>query len=312
MTTDLVKIPKCNISKTGLQFTQDITFAEWKQIGAGLKEIEGCIQFWVGDWLNYGHDRYEHGKYEEALQELGYAKGTLENFSSIAKKVESSRRREHLSYRHHTEVASFEPEEQTLWLDKAETEHLPVRELRKQIKESRKPEIAPLPSDKYRVVYADSPWSYGDKLIEGYGTAEHHYQTMSIEELCSMNIIDIVEDDAVLFLWVTSPLLSECWEVIEAWGFKYKSSFVWDKVKHNYGHYNSVRHELLLICTRGSCLPETKELHDSVVILERSQKHSEKPEYFRELIDKMYPSGKRIELFARVKSDGWDGYGNEL
>jgi len=173
-----------------------------------------------------------------------------------------------------------------------------------------KPRPKPIPDNKYTVVYADPPWQYRDKLTEKYGTAEHHYATMSIQELCDMSVKSKLAQNAVLFLWVTSPLLAECWPVIEAWGFEYKASFIWDKIKDNYGHYNSVRHELLLICTRGSCLPQTKKQNDSVVSIERT-KHSEKPEYFRQLIDKIYPKGKRIELFARKKVKGWDSYGDD-
>jgi len=177
--------------------------------------------------------------------------------------------------------------------------------------------IAVLPSDKYRVLLADPPWKYGsdfssgeEKFMKRWTSAETHYPAMSIVELCALPVIDLSEDNAVLFLWVTSPLLAECWPVIKAWGFSYKSSFCWDKVRHNFGHYNSVRHEFLLVCTRGSCLPDIKELHDSVVEIERSEVHSEKPAYFRELIDKMYPRGNRIELFARQKVDSWDSWGS--
>jgi N6-adenosine-specific RNA methylase IME4 len=85
---------------------------------------------------------------------------------------------------------------------------------------------------------------------------------------------------------------------------------VWDKVKHNVGNYVSVRHELLLICTKGSCTPDVKKLDDSVYSEERTE-HSKKPEYFRNLIDKIYPNGNRIELFARGKIAGWDVWGNE-
>lgn len=166
---------------------------------------------------------------------------------------------------------------------------------------------------KYRVIYADPPWKYGDSRIELEGTtgAERHYPTMSIPDLCALPVKNIAEDNAVLFLWVTSPLLEECFAVIKAWGFEYKTSFIWDKVKHNMGHYNSVRHELLLVCTRGSCLPDTKELHDSVIEIERSDKHSEKPAYFRQLIDNLYTVGNRIELFSRSPAVGWYSWGNE-
>ena len=169
-----------------------------------------------------------------------------------------------------------------------------------------------LPTDKYRVIYADPPWSYGNKLTEKYGAAEHHYLTMSIAELCEMQIAEMTEDNAVLFLWTTSPLLEETFEVITAWGFKYKTSFVWDKIKHNMGHYNSVRHEFLLVCTKGSCTPDNVKLFDSVQSIERTEKHSEKPEFFREIIDTLYPHGKRIELFARKTTENWDVWGNEV
>ena len=164
--------------------------------------------------------------------------------------------------------------------------------------------------DKYRIIYADPPWKYNDKLTEDYGAAENHYITMSIKELCDMKVKEITEDDAVLFLWTTSPFLEDSFKVINSWGFKYKSSFIWDKVKHNMGHYNSVRHELLLIATKGSCIPDNRKLYDSVQSIERTDKHSEKPEEFRNIIETLYTFGKKIELFSRTKKEGWETYGN--
>ena len=183
--------------------------------------------------------------------------------------------------------------------------------LREVKREATQAKLAALPTEKYRVIYADPPWSYGNSGggIDQYGPAERHYPTMTIAELCALDIKSIVEPDAVLFLWVTSPQLAECWPVIKAWGFEYKTSFVWDKVKHNFGHYNSVRHEFLLVCTRGSCTPDTKKLHDSVVAIERSAKHSEKPEEFRRMIDGLYRFGNRVELFSRTEATGWDRWG---
>lgn len=161
---------------------------------------------------------------------------------------------------------------------------------------------------KYRVIYADPPWSYGDKQnIDGLGGAEKHYMTMPLEDICSLPVP--AEDNAVLFIWVTSPLLEDSFKVINAWGFKYKTSFVWDKVAHNMGHYNSVRHEFLLICTKGSCTPDVNKLFDSVVSIERTE-HSRKPKEFRDIIDTLYPVGERLELFAREAPEGWDVWGN--
>ncbi|KKM76087.1 hypothetical protein LCGC14_1383690 [marine sediment metagenome] len=192
---------------------------------------------------------------------------------------------------------------------------VPVRQqvLREIQKAKPKPETPELPEGIYDVIYADPPWLYGQ---DQHGKEEQetvlstYYQSMSLLDICGMNVKNIVADNAVLFLWTTSPKLYEAKEVIDAWGFEYKTSMIWDKIKHNVGYYVSVRHEFLLICTRGSFLPQNKELHDSVVSIERT-KHSEKPEYFRQLIDRMYPQGKRIELFARKKAQGWDVYGDD-
>ena len=171
----------------------------------------------------------------------------------------------------------------------------------------------PMIEGTFRIVYADPPWKYNDTLTENYGAADHHYPQMTIEELCEMKLPEITEN-AVLFMWTTSPLLEDAFTVVKAWNFEFKTTFIWDKVKHNYGHYNSMRHEILLICTRGSCVPDIKELFDSVQVIERTNKHSEKPEQFRQIIDKLYPYGNRIELFARkkVKNKNWKVWGNEI
>ncbi len=165
----------------------------------------------------------------------------------------------------------------------------------------------------YQVIYADPPWKYNDQQnTEKLGGAEKHYPTMSIDELCELDIGEIADKNSILFLWTTSPLLEDTFLVINAWGFNYKSSFVWDKVKHNMGHYNSVRHEFLLICTRGSYTPQNIKLFDSVQSIEKTNKHSEKPEEFREIINTLYPYSNKIELFSRKKVDDWDVWGNQV
>jgi len=167
------------------------------------------------------------------------------------------------------------------------------------------------PTGKYRVIYADPPWKYSNVMPDYFIEQAHHYKTMSLTDICNFFAMDIAEDNAVLFLWTTSPILEDAFKVINAWGFHYKASFIWDKVKHNMGHYNSVRHEFLLIATRGSCQPDVKELFDSVQTIERED-HSKKPDKFRDIIETLYPNGKRIQLWARTPYEGWDNYGNEL
>jgi len=166
------------------------------------------------------------------------------------------------------------------------------------------------PSDKYRIVYADPPWSYSNTMPDYFGEQRDHYAVMPLADICALPVKDWVEGDAVLFLWATSPILEEAFQVVHAWGFEYKATFVWDKIKHVMGHYNSVRHELLLICTRGSCQPDEKQLIDSVQNIERAKDHSTKPVEFYDIIETLYTHGRRLEMFARSKREGWDAYGH--
>jgi N6-adenosine-specific RNA methylase IME4 len=97
-----------------------------------------------------------------------------------------------------------------------------------------------------------------------------------------------------------------------AWGFSYKSNFVWVKDKPGTGFWNKNRHELLLIGTRGSVpAPAPGEQFDSVIEAPRAA-HSTKPFAAHEMIETMFPSLPRIELFARERFAGWDVWGNEI
>jgi N6-adenosine-specific RNA methylase IME4 len=166
------------------------------------------------------------------------------------------------------------------------------------------------PTGKYRVIYADPPWQYGNTQQPEFGEQRDHYATMTLEAICAEPVKDWAEDDAVLFLWCTSPMFGEVHQVWQAWGFEYKAGFVWDKIKHVMGHYNSVRHEHLLVCTRGSCQPDVRKLFDSVVTVEQGTVHSAKPAIFYDIIETLYPAGRRLEMYSRSKRRGWDQYGH--
>jgi N6-adenosine-specific RNA methylase IME4 len=186
--------------------------------------------------------------------------------------------------------------------------------LRQMKKDQVADKVAELPADKFSVIYADPPWSYNDKCGDAGVQSKQlgeHYPSMTMTELKALDVQSMAADNCVLWLWATCPLLEDALELCKAWGFKYKAQFVWDKVKHNMGHYNSVRHELLLICTKGSATPENVKLFDSVQSIERTE-HSRKPEEFRDIINTLYPSGKKIELFRRGDApEGWQTWGNE-
>jgi N6-adenosine-specific RNA methylase IME4 len=176
--------------------------------------------------------------------------------------------------------------------------------------------VAELPPDKYRVIYADPPWQYNDSRagLDDYGqtAAADHYPTMSVAELSALDVRSLADTDAVLFCWATFPLLPDALEVVRAWGFKYKTAFVWSKVRPNFGHYHTADAELLLVCTRGSATPDVDKRERQVQEVPREGRHSAKPEHFRALVDRLYPNGRRIELFRRGEAPaGWDVWGNE-
>jgi len=181
-----------------------------------------------------------------------------------------------------------------------------MREIQRNKNESKpKPE---LPKGKYRVIYADPPWSYDNSGFNQ--SAASHYPTMSTDDICTLDVENLAVDDTVLFLWTTSPLLPDALRVIEAWGFEYKASMVWVKDKApGIGWWLNTKHELLLIACKDANHPKVKL--DSVIYSPVTE-HSKKPVEFYEAIEKMYPNLKKVELFARNKRSGWDSWGNEV
>lgn len=306
-----IQLAGFTLTAVGVEVSGKPTLEEWRAAMQFIDRAASASMWWHGDMLNFGYATYGELASQEDT-EGGYSTQSLYQAKYVAEKVPVCRRIQTLSWEHHHTVASLTPLEQEYWLGIASKQALPISELRKEIRNERLQIAAKqeLPEGKFRVLYADPPWKYNDELIEGYGAAEHHYPTMTVDELCALPIADLAPSDAVLFLWATSPLLDDAFAIVSAWGFEYKTSFVWDKVKHNYGHYNSVRHELLLVSTRGSCTPDSDTLRDSVVECPRGE-HSEKPDVFYEIIEEMYQRGPRLELFARRARKGWKRWGNQ-
>ena len=172
---------------------------------------------------------------------------------------------------------------------------------------------------KYNIIYADPPWKYRAYSKKGLErSAESHYPTMSIEDICSLPVEKIADKDSILFMWVTFPTLKEAFKVIEAWGFNYKTAaFVW--VKQNkkiptlfwgMGFWTRANAELCIIATKGH--PKRKSASVHQVIMSRIEEHSKKPDEIRNRIVELVGDLPRIELFARQQADGWDCWGNEV
>lgn len=106
----------------GLVFTSELTFEQWLECGEFIGRIGKGVHWWIGDWINYGHQRWDHTpRYKEAIKQTGFDKQTLMNDAWISSRIETSRRREVLSHSHHAEVARYDKEEQELLLDQATT-----------------------------------------------------------------------------------------------------------------------------------------------------------------------------------------------
>ena len=163
--------------------------------------------------------------------------------------------------------------------------------------------------NKYQIIYADPPWRY-DFSPSGSRKIENQYPTMSVDEICALDVPS--EDNAVLYLWATAPKLLEALQVMKSWGFTYKTQAVWDKEILGMGYWFRGRHEILLVGTRGKFSPPRPQLRVGSVIRKRRSKHSKKPVEIRALIAKWYPEESKIELFARERADGWGAWGNEV
>lgn len=174
----------------------------------------------------------------------------------------------------------------------------------------KKTETPELPEGEFDVILADPPWKY-DFAPTSSTQIEQHYDTMETEDICNLKIPSA--NSSVLFLWTTSPKLEQGIQVLNAWGFEYKTCGVWDKVSKGMGYWFLGQHELLLVGTKGDFSPPTPDKRVSSVYSEKKTSHSKKPDYYYKLIEQMFPNGKYLELFARQKyNDKWTCWGNEL
>lgn len=174
-----------------------------------------------------------------------------------------------------------------------------------------------LPNKKYNIIYADPPWKYRDKCAAGKRGACFKYDVQDINWIKNLPVQNITDDNCVLFLWTTMPMLQEGLDVIKAWGFTYKTNaFTWvkkNKKKNSWfwgmGSWTRSNAELCLLGTKGKPKRITGGIHS--VIDTPIEKHSKKPDIVRNKIVQLCGDLPRIELFARESVNGWDCWGNE-
>lgn len=169
-------------------------------------------------------------------------------------------------------------------------------------------DISMLNGHKFGCIYADPPWKYGNQGTRA--ATNDHYGTMSVAELCEMPVANLAADDSHLHLWTTNAFLPDAFTVMEAWGFKYRSCYIWTKPQMGIGNYWRVSHEFLLLGIRG----DAKRFNDHSMMSWGSfarRKHSAKPEEVRVLVERA-SSGPYLELFGRKSVDGWTVFGNQV
>ena len=171
---------------------------------------------------------------------------------------------------------------------------------------------------KYQIIYADPPWAYlwGTGKDGGNFAPEKHYQTMTADEICAIDVKSLRDKNCALFLWTTMPTLPDGIRVMEAWGFKYKTcAFSWVKIKKDgmpisgMGSYTKSNIELCLLGMRGHIKAVDKTVPQ--IVMHERLGHSVKPPVVRDKIVQLFGDISRIELFSRQKAGGWDaiGYG---
>jgi N6-adenosine-specific RNA methylase IME4 len=179
---------------------------------------------------------------------------------------------------------------------------------------------ARLAGERFGAVLADPPWRFVNRT--GKVAPEHRrlsrYGTMSTEEICALPVAEIAAPTAHLYLWTPNALLPEALQVMQAWGFTYKTNLIWRKVRKDGGsdgrgvgfYFRNVT-EMILFGVRGANARTLAPGRRQVNYLEsRKQEHSRKPEDQYALIESCSP-GPFLELFARGARPGWTRWGNQ-
>ena len=160
----------------------------------------------------------------------------------------------------------------------------------------------------FEIVLADPPWRYDFSETE-CREIENKYPTATIEDICSH--APKTTPNSILFLWATAPKLREAMQVIDSWGFTYRTHAIWDKCKIGMGYWFRGQHELLIVATKGNASPPIAENRVSSIFKESRGEHSKKPDCVYEWIESAFVSYKKLEMYARSNRPGWKSWGAE-
>lgn len=161
---------------------------------------------------------------------------------------------------------------------------------------------------KYRTIVADPPWGYPGMSAPWRSSVEAHYSLMELEAICALPVAEMAAAACHLYLWAVLPMLRDAYRVVDAWGFKPSTVLTWCKSGPGLGGGFRGNTEHLIVARKGN-QPFLATANGTWFTAKREQ-HSQKPELFLDLIERMSPA-PRLELFARRNRFGWDTWGNE-
>jgi N6-adenosine-specific RNA methylase IME4 len=159
----------------------------------------------------------------------------------------------------------------------------------------------------FDVLYVDFPWKFKAHSQKGLSrSAEVHYSTLSRDEIAAYPVTAFAAADCVLLSWTTPPFLDQAIDAMRSHGFSYKSSAAWNKEVCGMGFWFRGMHEHLLLGTRGRPKAPLPANRPPSLIVERRTVHSRKPDAAYQLIERMFPGRRKLELFARPPGrPGW-------
>lgn len=159
---------------------------------------------------------------------------------------------------------------------------------------------------RYRTILADPPWEQHQHGARG---AIRHYPLMRTSDIAALPVSRLAADASHLWLWVTNSSLWAGKQVMESWGFTYRSILTWVKLRLGLGAYLRNQTEHLLFGTRGNAPVQFRA--QGSWLYAPVQEHSHKPEEQYAVIERCSP-GPYLELFARRTRPGWHAWGNEV
>lgn len=316
-------------SERGLEISGELTREQWQACGKAIRAPGRAVLWWIGDWLNCAERRWGE-MYTEAVELTGLSCQTLRHCKVVAAKFDLCRRRHNLEFSHHYEVVALPVAIAEEILDTAADEGLSKKDVRKLANQAKAAQavgcVSPTSTDEkgmtvtdlaglvqegrtFGTIYADPPWRYGNQGTRA-ATGNHYDGDMSLGDIAALPVGKLAAPKSHLWLWTTNAFLFECPRLFAAWGFEFKSSYIWVKPQIGIGNYIRNSHEFLLLAVRGGLVGQAKNVRSWGEF--RRGEHSAKPEAIRvDVIERLSP-GPRLELFARQTAPGWTCWGNQV